>query len=96
MLFERKVRDERAVWNDDDLALLQIVEHVHEIGVLVDADHFVDEGERPVQPLRLAVGDGERFESLVVRAFENLERRVRAERGDRILPVHNASRVLSR
>ena len=46
--------------------------------VLLDRDDFVDERERAVEPFGVGVGDRERAEALVVRAFEDLQRRVRA------------------
>ena len=42
----------------------------HEVGVLLDRDHFVDERERAVEPLGIGVRDRERREALVVRALE--------------------------
>jgi hypothetical protein len=57
---------------------------VHEVAVALDHDHFVDEGERTVQPFGIAIDDRQRLEALVARTFEDLQRRMRAQRGDRI------------
>ena len=54
----------------------------HEIRVLLDRDDFVDEGERTVEALGVGARDHQRREALVVRALEDLQRRVRPQRRD--------------
>ena len=78
VLVEREVGDERAVRHDDHLALFELLDQRHEFRVIVERDHFIDERERTVEPLGVAIRDSERAEALVVSPFENLQRRMRA------------------
>ena len=68
----------------------------HELRVVVERDHFVDEGERAIEPLGLAIRYRQRAKAFVVRALENLQRRMRAQRRDRIRSVHSSLTTRSR
>src|ERR1700729_1759944 len=88
MLVEREVGDEGTVRHDDDLALLELLDLRHELRVIVQRDDLVDEGEGAVEALGIAVRDRKRTKSLVVSPFENLQRRMGAQRRDGVRPVH--------
>src|SRR5947209_438993 len=84
VLFERKICDKRAVRYDDDLAVLERTHMLRKIRILFDADHFVDKVERTVEPFGFPVRNRQRLEALIVRAFEDLQCGMRAERCNRI------------
>ena len=81
---EREVRDERTVRHDDDLAFLEFGDEAHELRIRFDRDHFIDEAVAAIEPFHVAVRDRERMETLVVRALEDLQRGMRAQRCDGI------------
>ena len=66
VLFERKIGDEGAMRDDDQLALFELGDEVDELAVLRDRNDFVDKGERAVQPLGFKIRDRERAEAFVV------------------------------